>query len=46
MDHLRVLLVPFHPTNLLMVGIFSVLLTLCLWIGNYGPSGNYGWFAA
>ena len=40
MDHLRVLLVPFHPTNLLMVGIFSVLLTLCLWIG------SYGWFAA
>ncbi len=30
MDHLRVLLVPFHPTNLLMVGIFSVLLTFCL----------------
>src|SRR3954447_22433300 len=40
MDHLRVLLVPIHPTNLLMVGLFSVLFTLCLWIG------IYGWFAA
>ena len=39
MDPLRVLLVPFHPTNLLMVGIFSVLLTFCLWLG------SYGWFA-
>jgi pentatricopeptide repeat protein len=40
MDHLRVLLVPFHPTNLIMVGIFSVLLTFCL------SAGFYGWFAA
>ena len=40
MDSLRVLLVPFHLTNLLMVGIFSVLFTICLWIG------SYGWFAA
>jgi hypothetical protein len=40
MDHLRVLLVPFHPTNLLMVGIFSVLLTFCL------SAGFYGLFAA
>ena len=40
MDHLRVLLVPFHPTNLVMVGLFSVLFTLCLWMG------SYGWFAA
>jgi hypothetical protein len=39
MDHLRVLLVPFHPTNLLMVGIFSVLVTFCL------SAGFYGWFA-
>ncbi len=36
MDHLRVLLVPFHPTNLLMVGIFAAILTLCLAIGFYG----------
>jgi hypothetical protein len=40
MDHLRVLLVPFHPTNLLMVGIFSALLTFCL------SMGFYGWFGA
>jgi hypothetical protein len=36
MDHLRVLLVPFHPTNLLMVGIFSLLLTICLSAGFIG----------
>jgi hypothetical protein len=40
MDSLRVLLVPFHSTNLMMVGIFSVLMTFCLW------GGWYGWFAA
>ncbi len=40
MDHLRVLLVPFHPTNLIMVGIFSVLLAFCL------SAGFFGWFAA
>jgi hypothetical protein len=40
MDHLRVLLLPFHPTNLIVVGLFSVLLTFCLW------AGIYGWFAA
>ena len=36
MDFSRVLLVPFHPTNLVMVGIFGVLLTLCLSLGLYG----------
>lgn len=36
MDHLRVLLVPFHPTNLVMVGIFSLLMTLCLSAGYFG----------
>jgi hypothetical protein len=36
MDHSRVLLVPFHPTNLFMVGIFSLLLTFCLSAGLYG----------
>lgn len=40
MDPLRVLLVPFHVTNLLMVGVFSLLLTFCLW------SGSWGWFGA
>lgn len=40
MDHLRVLLVPFHPTNLLTVGIFSALVTFCLSLG------FYGWFPA
>src|SRR4249920_2146449 len=40
MDSLRVLLVPFHPTNLVMAGIFGVLLTFCL------SAGFYGLFAA
>jgi hypothetical protein len=39
MDHLRVLLVPFHPTNLLMVVIFSVPLTICLSGGILGLFG-------
>jgi hypothetical protein len=36
MDHSRVLLVPFHPTNLVMVGIFGVLIAFCLSLGFYG----------
>jgi hypothetical protein len=40
MDHSRILLVPFHATNLVMVGIFAALLTFCLW------AGSWGWFAA
>jgi hypothetical protein len=40
MDHLRVLQVPFHVTNLILVGIFSALLSLFLSIG------YYGWFPA
>jgi hypothetical protein len=36
MDHPRVLLVPFHPTNLLTVGIFGVLVAFCLSLGFYG----------
>jgi hypothetical protein len=40
MDHSRVLLVPFHPTNLIMVGLFGVLIALCL------SAGFYGMFAA
>jgi len=39
MDHLRVLLVPFHVTSLILVAIFSVLLTL------FGSVGFYGMFA-
>jgi hypothetical protein len=39
MDYLRVLLVPFHPTVLVMVAVFSVLLTL------FGSAGFYGLFA-
>jgi hypothetical protein len=31
MDHLRVLLVPFHPTILTMVGLFSLVMTFFLW---------------
>ncbi|HEV7607023.1 MAG TPA: hypothetical protein VGO61_06785 [Steroidobacteraceae bacterium] len=33
---MRVLLVPFHPTNLLMVGIFGVLVAICVSSGLYG----------
>lgn len=36
MDHLRVLLVPFHVTSLYLVAIFSVLLTLFSAGGLYG----------
>lgn len=36
MDHSRVLLVPIHPTNLLMVGIFGVLIAFCLSAGFFG----------
>jgi len=36
MDHLRVLLVPFHFTSLILVAIFSVLLTLFSGGGLYG----------
>ena len=39
MDHSRVLLAPFHPTNLLMVGIFGVLAAFCLSAGYYGAFG-------
>jgi hypothetical protein len=39
MDQSRILLVPFHPTNLVMVGIFGVLMTLCLAGGLYGLFG-------
>jgi hypothetical protein len=31
MDHLRVLLVPFHATTLIMVGIFSLAITFFVW---------------
>jgi hypothetical protein len=40
MDHPRVLLVPFHTTNLVMVGLFAVLTAMILSLG------FYGWFAA
>lgn len=36
MDLLRVLQVPFHLTNLVMVGIFAVLVSFCLSLGFYG----------
>ena len=36
MDYLRVLLVPFTPTSLLLVGTFSVLMTF------FGSAGYYG----
>ena len=41
MDYLRVLLVPFSPTCLLMVGIFSVLLTFFGFGGMYGLIGTF-----
>jgi len=43
MDSLRVLLVPFHATNLILVGVFSFLLTICLKVGSYAEYA--GWFA-
>jgi len=39
MDYQRVLLVPFHPTSLILVAIFALLYTLA------GAAGFYGWFA-
>jgi hypothetical protein len=36
MDHSRAFLVPFHPTNLLMAGIFGVLIAFCLMAGFFG----------
>jgi hypothetical protein len=39
MDYLRVLLVPFNPTCLIMVGIASVLMTLFASVGMYGMLG-------
>lgn len=38
MDHLRILLVPFHATTLMLVGIFAVLLAF------FGSAGVYGLF--
>ena len=39
MDHLRVLLVPFNPTCLIMIGIVSVLITFFASVGMYGLLG-------
>jgi len=36
MDHPRAFLVPFHPTNLLMAGIFGLLIAFCLIAGFFG----------
>jgi hypothetical protein len=38
MDLLRVLLVPFHPVNLMTVGIFAAIMAFC------AALGFYGWF--
>jgi pentatricopeptide repeat protein len=35
MDHLRVLLVPFHPTILMMVGLFSLFMGFFLWAASF-----------
>jgi hypothetical protein len=35
MDYLRVLLVPFRPTALLMVGVFTFLISLLLWVVSF-----------
>ncbi|MEJ0087575.1 MAG: hypothetical protein WDO72_18025 [Pseudomonadota bacterium] len=40
MDYLRVLLVPFSPTSLLLVGTFSVLMTILGIGGLYGMIGS------
>jgi pentatricopeptide repeat protein len=39
MDYLRVLLVPFHATSLILVAVFALLLSIC------GAAGFYGMFA-
>lgn len=31
MDHLRVLLIPFRPTSLLLVGVFAAIMSFLLW---------------
>jgi pentatricopeptide repeat protein len=36
MDHLRVLLVPFHVTSLLLIGLFSILFSIFDFGGLYG----------
>jgi pentatricopeptide repeat protein len=36
MDHLRVLLVPFHATSLMLIGVFAMLLSLFELAGFYG----------
>jgi len=38
MDHLRILLVPFHATSLMLVGVLAVLLAF------FGSAGVYGLF--
>jgi pentatricopeptide repeat protein len=40
MDHLRVLLVPFHVTSLLLIGLFSILFSI------FDMGGLYGLFAS
>jgi len=40
MDQLRVLLVPFHATSLMLVAIFSVLITIFGYAGFYGLIGQ------
>jgi hypothetical protein len=35
MDYLRVLLVPFRPTALLMVGVFTILISFVLWMVSF-----------
>jgi len=40
MDHLRVLLVPFHVTSLLLIGLFSILFNI------FDMGGLYGLFAS
>src|SRR5215510_12152535 len=40
MDHLRVLLVPFHVTSLILIGVFSILFSI------FDLGGIYGIFAS
>lgn len=40
MDHLRVLLVPFHVTSLMLIGLFSILFSI------FDLGGLYGLFAS
>jgi pentatricopeptide repeat protein len=46
MDYLRILRVPFHITTLLMIGVITPLMTLCLWGMLNTPAAFAGFLGA